>query len=211
MDSNKFLQMLSAIDQEEYKSQIPCLDHDQPAFYWIFKNVDFEQWIASSSQVLWLSGPSQCNIYQVSSHIVDCFQEQAHKTNKVVLYFFCSTAIGKESVVTVFIHTFLSQFMCCSPPEKRMAIAKIFLHTLLNPSFEKSKGGNQQLSFSNAQEPPEIVVQKALHARPDDLWTALKAALTNDVRSDILIVVDGLDEIKHQIHEFLRGINEFLT
>jgi hypothetical protein len=41
IDSDMFLQMLSAVDQNEYASTIQPLDHDKPVFYWIFKSSDF--------------------------------------------------------------------------------------------------------------------------------------------------------------------------
>src|SRR2546429_6074824 len=100
--------MLSAVDQEGYKSTIPSLDCDQPKFYWIFKNIDFEQWSSTSrSQVLWLSAPPEYSIHQVSSYIVDQVKIKALKTQHSVLYFFCSTAIWEKSIVTTFIHTLL--------------------------------------------------------------------------------------------------------
>ncbi|KAF8538039.1 hypothetical protein BDD12DRAFT_929483, partial [Trichophaea hybrida] len=42
---NRFLSMLSyAVYQRYYKAKIRRLDHNQPEYYWIFRNMDFTQW-----------------------------------------------------------------------------------------------------------------------------------------------------------------------
>jgi hypothetical protein len=44
LDPDLFLETLSAVDQEKYKSTIQLPDFDDPMFFWTFRNTDFEQW-----------------------------------------------------------------------------------------------------------------------------------------------------------------------
>jgi len=89
-----FLKMLSAFDQEKHKekhkSTISPLDCDNSKLYWVFRNMDFQQWSsASCPHVLRLSGPPECGIHQASSRIVDIEKEKALEKQHSVLYFFC--------------------------------------------------------------------------------------------------------------------------
>jgi ankyrin repeat domain-containing protein 50 len=121
-----FLQMLLVVDQEKNNSTIPPLDREEPKFYWIFKNIDFELWEQSttpSSQVLWLSGPPECNVHQASSDMVD-LMKKCPELQHFVLYFFCLSASRKKSIASVFIHTLLYQTICCLPPDKKVSIIR---------------------------------------------------------------------------------------
>ena len=44
VDSDRLLCYLPAVDQEPHKSRTQPLGCSQPKFYWIFKNIDFDQW-----------------------------------------------------------------------------------------------------------------------------------------------------------------------
>jgi hypothetical protein len=132
-----FLGLLSVVDQEKHRFTIPSLDCEQPNFYWVFRNMDFEQWrSASCSQVLWLSGPPQCSIHQVSWYVVDLMKNKAADTQHSVLYFFCPTVRGGKSIVAIFVHTLLYQIVCCSPLDKKISVVRTFLHTCRS-NFQK--------------------------------------------------------------------------
>jgi hypothetical protein len=201
---NLILPMLLVVDQGKHKSTIPCLDHDRPEFYWIFRNLDFKQWSDASSQVLWLSGPPACSIHKVSSYVVD-LENRALKTQRSVLYFFCETAREEESIVVAFAHTLLSQTIYYSPMDKKILMARVFLHTLVEKIFERK----EPLQFEN-EGAPDTKIKKILGASlPNELWAALKAVL-DEQELELLIIVDGLDKVKHQRGEFINEVREFI-
>jgi hypothetical protein len=205
---DQFLRILSPVNQEDHETTIPSLDCDQPKFYWVFRNKDFEQWRSASSQVLWLSGPPECSIHQVSSSIVNQSKELALTTEHCVLYFFCSAAVGGKSVVSIFTQTLLYQIIHSSPIDKKL-IVRNFLHTLVESILEKEEALSRELARFEGS--PEIVLERIFNASADRLWTALKAALSNDQGRELLIVVDGLDEVQHQKGEFSKRIREFVA
>lgn len=206
--------MLLAVDQEEKKSTIPTLDIGNPTFYWIFRNIDFVRWTdRSDPQVLWLSGPSKCNIQQVSSYVVE-HKKAGAKTRCPVLYFFCSTAAEERSIVSTFVHTLLTQIISCSPEDRKLLIAKSFIQTLVKWLFEPTRAKDEFLHFyqklSRSVKDPPAVVGEILAASPNALWFALQAALTHE-QEDMLIVIEGLDKIKYRKGEFIKGVHELVV
>src|SRR6266536_62369 len=102
--------------------------------------MDFKQWSTTSyPQVLWLSGPPEYNIHQVSSYIVDQEKNRTLKTQHFVLYFFCSTAARKQPIVVIFIHILLGQIVSCSLINKRILIVRQFLYNLLEGAFKRER------------------------------------------------------------------------
>jgi hypothetical protein len=200
---NQILPMLSVVDQGKHKSTIPCLDHDRPEFYWVFRNLEFKQWSDASSQVLWLSGPPACGIHQVSSYVVD-LENRASKTQRSVLYFFCETVREVKSNVVAFVHTLLWQLICYSPMDKKISMARVFLHTLVEKIFGRE---NPPIFKEDA---PITKIKKILDASLSrELWAALKAVL-DEQELELLIVVDGVDEVEHRRSEFIKEVREFV-
>ena len=205
-----FLPMLSVIDQEKHKSTIPPLDCEHPMFFWIFKNIDFAEWrSASGSQVLWLSGLPERNIHQVSSYIVDQEKNKVLKTQHSILCFFCSAAIRKDSIITVFVHTLLYQTVCYSPRDKGILIIRSFLHGLLEETLNIETASNWKQVFKE-DDTLYANIKKILNAPAYALWTALEAALSKELQQELWVVVDGLDEVKHQKDEFIKGVCGFV-
>lgn len=215
MDLDRFLPMLSMIDQEKYQSTIPSLNYDQPKLFWIFRNMDFGQWSTGSyPQVLWLSGPPECDIHQVSSYIVDQEKNTTLKTQHFVLYFFCSTAARKEPIVDIFIHTLLDQIVSCSPTNKRVLIVRRFLHSLLKGTFKKERIPNWESRGFNEKDSPDTNIKKILNAPANELWaaleTVLEAVLGDEEQRGLSVVVDGLDKVEHQRGELIGGVRAFV-
>lgn len=211
LDPDPFLETLSVVDQEDYKSTIQLLDSDDPMFYWTFRNTDFKQWNdPSCSQVLWLSGPPERNIHQVSSYIVDLEKKATLKTEHIVLYFFCSSAFGEESIVDVFVHTLLHQIVRCSPMNNKISIFKRFLHTLLKEAFKTTIAPSWEKRDFNEKDSPNEEIKKILKAPADELWAALKAALDCEQERELSVIVDGLDNVKHEKSELIRGVHAFV-
>ncbi|KAF8539938.1 hypothetical protein BDD12DRAFT_980660 [Trichophaea hybrida] len=203
VDADMFLEMLSAVDQKKYESTIQPLDRDLPEFYWIFKNCDFIQWESGAAPVLWLSGSTDRNIKQVSSHIVRLAQDAILESPHFVLYFFCSTIVRKRSSVIILIHTLLYQVICYLPRDRRRAIITAFLQTLLD---RKSN-----LELSRIKDGDSLdTVKKILDASNSELWDALKAALDAESERKLTIVIDGLDRVEDQKLEFIRGLRTFV-
>jgi hypothetical protein len=212
VDPDQLLEMFSAADHDKHKSTIPPLDCDHPMFYWIFKNMDFVQWnSASYSQALWLSGPPERSIHQVSSYIVDQEKNRVTNSQRLILYFFCSAPIGGRPIVAVLIRTLLSQIVCSSPRDKRISIVRRFLHSL-HAGISKKEGAShwKELDLRKGDSPVEIV-EKILQGPSNELWAALRAVLADEKQRELLVAVDGLDRVEDQKVEFLEGVRRFVT
>jgi hypothetical protein len=211
VDLDRFLPMLSLVDQEKHQSTIPALSYDQPKWFWILRNMDFRQWnTASCPQVLWLSGPPECDIHQVSSYIVDQEKNRASEMQHFVLYFFCSTAARKQPIVVIFIHTLLDQIVNCSPANERILIVRRFLHSLLEGTFNKEKIPNWERRGFNEKDSPDTDIKKLLNAPANELWAALEAVLGDEEQRGLSVVVDGLDKVEHHRGELIRGLRAFV-
>jgi hypothetical protein len=212
VDPDQLLEMFSAADYDKHKSTIPPLDCSHPMFYWIFKNMDFVQWSSASySQALWLSGPPERNIHQVSSYIVDREKNRVMNTQRLVLYFFCSAPIKGRPTVAVFIRTLLSQIVRSSPRDKRISIIRSFLRSLHAEIFEKGGSSHwKELDLIKGDSPNENI-EKILQGPSNELWAALRAVLADEKQRELLVVVDGLDKVEDQNVEFLEGVRGFVT
>ncbi len=214
MDLDWFLDKMSFTDQDKYRSIIPSLDCEQPKFYWIFRNMEFEQWhSAGCSPVLWLSGPSKCSIREVSSYIVDSMKKTASETQSSVLYFFCSAASfpKSRSITTVFIHTLLYEIVCSSPLNRKESVVRKFLQSLIDTLLAREPPVELETLHLTEEDSLEKVIMKVLDGPTDDLWDALKITLDDAQISDLSIVIDGLDAVEPQMVTFVDEICEFLA
>jgi hypothetical protein len=200
---DRFLKLLS-LDQTKHESTIPLLDRDEPTFYWVFRNCDFIQWNSGKFPVLWLAGPTECRINEVSSYIVRLENDTTLGSQHFVLYFYCSSVVGKRSSVTSFIQTFLHQFICRLPPNNRGAVVIAFLQTLLDRIFRRDP------SRFDSEDSSDSGLKKILDAPPRDLWDALKAAFNAEPEQKLSIIIDGLDKIEEPKTEFIKGLREFV-
>ncbi|KAH0556424.1 hypothetical protein GP486_005657 [Trichoglossum hirsutum] len=210
VDPDQVLQMLSTVDQEKHRSMIPPLDCDQPDYYWIFRNIDFKQWdSSSSSKVLWLSGPPKCDLNRVSSYIVDLTKSEASETQHYVLYFFCSTVASGVEIATTFIHTLLYQAVCYSPMDKK-SVLRIFLDALIGEML-KREPDNKSHQHPKMEDSPGATMKKILNAPINELWSALKIALTSERVQELSIIIDGLDNVESRYVNFIGQIREFIA
>ncbi|KAF8250955.1 hypothetical protein K440DRAFT_596776 [Wilcoxina mikolae CBS 423.85] len=203
---DQFLQILSPIDQESHKSTLQTSDCDDPKLHWIFKNMDFEQWHSGGSQVLWLSGPSECGIHHAVPHIVDLTRSEDSETRPIVLYFFCSTATNAKSVGAAFIHALLQQFTNYLSPLKKKSVVTAFLRVLLDALLSRDSDIDADLKKGCS---PETTIRKTLDALSgSDHWhaNAIKQILHIDQAQGLTIIIDGLDEARDQTTDFIRDI-----
>ncbi|UPL00291.1 hypothetical protein LCI18_011225 [Fusarium solani-melongenae] len=222
-----FLQMLSTQDPEQHTSRV-SVDFNQPRFHWIFKNLDFKHWVQSShSQVLWLSGPPECSLYEVSSHIVQP-DNAILRPPRCILYFSCSLLVKEKEITARLVHRLVHQLICWSSTQK-MSIIKAFLYTLREKLVkrreqhserrektlklrEKTSEWHHQFDTSfKEDDPPHATIEQMLEAASaNDHWAALQAALDIEQESEMLIVIDGLDDVQDHKNDFLHSVGEFV-
>ena len=204
-DSDQLLRHLSAVDQDYQKShRQPSSYRELPRFYWIFRNMDYEQWrSAKGPRVLWLSGPAECGISEASSCIVDLAKETSAESQRSALYFLCSTGPARVSIAVTFVSTIVSQLVCRSP-ELKGQVTNIFLQTLLNTII--SEDNPKQCSFKWGDS-VEATVKKILQASSEGYWGALRAVMGLEHKQEIYLVIDGLDKAGQ---EFIRGVHFFI-
>jgi hypothetical protein len=196
--------MLSVIDQEAHKSTIPSLLYQDPQFYWIFKNAEFQHWSATHSHTLWLLGPARCNIHQISSYLLDSLPKKVLENRSHVLYFFCSTATEQRSPAIGFVHTLLHQILSFSPPEQKALIIGHFLHTLFHSILERSRKNKERIRRRFKENGSlEDIIKGMLSDTA--IWDALGAVL-DEHNHKLLIVVDGIDKIERQRAEFIQQV-----
>ncbi|KAF8252541.1 hypothetical protein K440DRAFT_644732 [Wilcoxina mikolae CBS 423.85] len=186
------LGQLSVVDQDQYRSEISQLDRNGPNFYWVTRNMDFEKWESDDSvQVLWLSGPPNRGMTEVSSHAINLAKESAPEANGPVLHFLCSAGArfgGSRSMTTLFTHTVLHQIVCYSSAEKSKSITTIFLNTLLEGHFRRRDAPRFDKNDS-----VDTTMQKILDASDDDNFRALTAAFWEADIQELSVIIDGIE------------------
>ncbi|KAL2827876.1 hypothetical protein BJY01DRAFT_135033 [Aspergillus pseudoustus] len=170
--------------------------------------MDFEKWdLEESPGVLCLSGPADRMIHQISSSIIDREKARHLGTQRLILYFFCSSSTPSGSILLHFIHTFLHQFTRgLLNAEEVSAIIKRFLHSLHQQAF---KDDWETLGFDETDSVRQTIAS-LMKADPYKQWTALTAALVPSVQQGLIIVIDGLDDVGLDRSNFLREVCTFL-
>ncbi|KAF5650598.1 ankyrin repeat domain protein [Fusarium sp. NRRL 52700] len=214
---------LEALPDKNHGKQIPKIkiDFHHQRLHWVSKNMDFKHWAQSShAQVLWLSGPPECNLYEVSAHIAR--PENAVVTPGDVLRFFCSPKKG-DVTSAKFVRSLLFQIISRSPTQQ-ISIIKGFLHTLRErlekrhdrdterrvPSRDISEWHHKFDNVFKDDDPPHVVIKQMLdEASAAEHWAALQGALEVRKGLEMLIVIDGLDNIEDPRNEFKGGARGF--
>jgi hypothetical protein len=194
---------LSVADQDKHRPTISLLDRNEPKYFWITKNIDFTQWESDeNSQALWLSGPHNRGMKEVSSHIIRTTNENANQSNSSVLYFFCSTAtMARGSIAAVFAHTLLRQIVCSSGAGKATSIAVTFLKSLLGEHIQQ-----QRLSRFEENDTLSMTAEKILDVPDSELGRALVEAMRTAEIQKLSIIVDGIDITTQGGEVFVQNI-----
>jgi len=181
---------LSVVDQDKYRSTVRLLDRNEPRFFWITKNIDFTRWESDANlPALWLSGPHNRGMEEVSSHIIGAAIEKARPSNGSVLYFFCSTATkGRGSIATVFAHTLLHQIVTSSSADKAKSITAAFLKSLLGEHIRRRRSSRFKENDSLL-----VSLENILDASDDELRRAFVEATGTAGIQELSIVIDGID------------------
>jgi hypothetical protein len=212
VDSDQLLCHLPAVDQEDHKSRTLPSNCDQPEFYWIFKNMDFEQWQSTNGskvKALWISGPAERLISHAASHIVDLAKKTHSEVQHSVLYFFCSTAPTKVPTAISFVSTIVDQLIC-SLPQLKKEVTTVFLRTLFDITLREEPLSNLELSRFRGDDSVEATIKKILKASSDGYWSALRAVLDIERDRGLSLIIDGLDKAEHQNHEFALEVCAFI-
>ncbi|KAF5252683.1 hypothetical protein FANTH_2310 [Fusarium anthophilum] len=214
---------LEALPDKDHGEQIPkiAIDFHQQRFHWVSKNMDFEYWAQSSHpQVLWLSGPPECNLYEISAHIARA--ENALVAPGHVLRFFCSAKKG-DVTSAKFVRSLLFQIISRSSTQQ-ISIIKRFLHTLRKRLVKRrDRDAERRVPPKNISEwhhkfdtvfkdddSPYVVMKQMLEeASAAEHWAALQEALDAKRDLEMLIVIDGLDNIEDPRNEFKGGARGF--
>ena len=165
--------------------------------------MDYERWwSANGSQVLWLSGPAECDISDASSCIVDLAKETSAEAQHLALYFFCSPPPAVVPTAVTFVSTIVHQLLRCFPQLKEQ-VTKVFLHALVDAVLSEDNPGRSHFKLGG---PAEEMVREILQAPSEGYWSALKAVIGLERNQVLFLVIDGLDKARH---EFIREVQLF--
>jgi hypothetical protein len=216
MDLRQFLKTLSIADQKAHRPKVESRDFDHPRFYWIFKNMDYDRWLARDPEVLLLTGPTNCTLDRVSSHIIGLMEEGLFGKDQIVLKFFSPDDATRgngpirsprdsESTITIFVHTLLYQLISATVPGKRVSTATDFLCHLLN-----SIGHLELLARFKAISTgdPLDVIRKVLVIPDRTLCEALGKILER--RNDLGIVVNMLGNMSGRGRDFFTAVSTLI-
>jgi hypothetical protein len=210
-DPDKWVRIISAADQETIKAAIPSLDCDDPQYYWIFKNMDFERWRSVSSQALWLSGPPECNLHQVASHLVDIARNKMPNNQHYVLYCISLTANMQSSSTKVLASVFFQQLIRHVPAHQKDAVVTLFFRTLLDSI---PHADNEKVLFGPEYEFPNRIIQNTIDLSSDKAILDTLKTVLELVQLDIqelTIIIHGLDQVPdNQTKDFIGNIRAFL-
>jgi hypothetical protein len=200
------MQVLNKHDQEEYKSQIPALDPDDSRYCWITKNVDFKEWWdATGCRTLWISGPAQQGIRRISSYVVN---SKRHTLGTVhsILSFFCTAMVTKTPVWTACVQALLYQILLVLPQEtQKYETIMVFLRQAAEALIERQSTPNVQTWKLNQYQFPNGIMSRMFDVLSDmELWNALLTILEIHSELEVVIIIDGLDQIQSQKGDFVK-------
>jgi hypothetical protein len=193
-----FLGLLPITNQAERISNIAAIHRNDPKLYWIFQDIDFKDWESTDNpQVLWLFGPSDRGMTDVSLHLAR--ERTSRKEEGPVFYFFCS-AVERESMVpNTFTHSFLRHILNCSRDDQAKSITTSFLGSLLRNILHREPSRFQK------EDPPGTTVKKILNASNGELLEALTEAVSDitDIQ-EASIIIDGIHKLGKEGAYFLK-------
>ncbi|UKZ68510.1 uncharacterized protein TrAtP1_013361 [Trichoderma atroviride] len=114
----------------------------------------------------------------------------------------------KTPIVSHFVLTFLYQFIRHSPKDKQKAIFKRFLRDLVQVIHGGEKDYITESERFKAS--TDMWLNKVIGAPAGILWAALMTVLTNEPDRQLLVIVDGLENIEDDTGEFIKGIRTFV-
>lgn len=192
LNLDQLLNVLPVSNYRHHKPVLKSMDHEDPKFDWVLRNVDFSQWsLERGFSMLCLTGPLHENILcQLSLYIMDLKKAAGY----FVLPIFCS-AMERNSSIATFLQVFVLELIYCSPEEQRTPIIRCFFSKLLEkPKVRdhrewKEKTFNEDIFLKYMR----IILKRAT---VNELLTWLKAALDFGMERRLLVIIDALYVIR---------------
>jgi hypothetical protein len=173
--------------------------------------MDFKHWESVSSDVLWLTGPSELNLRQIASHIVDLAKND--EPQNYILYFFCMSVVGKKSTATSFVGGLLRQLVQRVQLRDKSSVIAEFLGTLLDGVVTKEQGPHENL-WRFEESPDEMIRKIVDRSAGSEHLGALKVVLELkqvDIK-ELSIVVAELDRVtEYHTGDFVTELRSFIA
>lgn len=195
---------------------IPLLD--DPKFFWIFKNVDLEEWESASSGLLWLSGALECGINRAALHILHRMEggiggkvktSQEIRCENTVLYFSFQNHFPLDSHRCASIgpghcvRSLFSQFTFSLQQERQEFVARLFLRTILDSILSRPVTPTDKLKYVSStavewkyseKDSHTSLIEKILqHSSLQEQWDAFTTVTSDERVKGLSIIIDGLD------------------
>jgi hypothetical protein len=218
MDLNQFLETLLVADQTVHRPRVEPRELDHPSFYWLFKNMDYDRWLAGGSEVLLLSGPTSCTLDRVSSHISGLMEGGCFGENRIVLNFFSPDGatrrdrgkkrkLDSEPTATIFVHTLLHQLISSAAASGKNW--KFTASGFLGHLFRSIGSPDLLARFEKIRwEDSSAVIGEVLDIPDSILCEALGKVLEKE--KEMGIVVNVLDSMRGQGRDFLTAVSTFV-
>ena len=167
-------------DQSKYlPSGLGGVEQDA-AYFWIFRNLDYEKWVKREVEILALHGPSREGLELVTSHIARSLQNLDISSQEEDVLYFSFNSIRHELAPrgTISWHdlasvwNLLRQIIGNPPTTLQKSLLRAFLgkalHSLSGNDLDKLRGNDSTNAFKSL----------LYLSKPQDLWDALGRALS---------------------------------
>jgi hypothetical protein len=199
-EKNAFLGNLPPIiNQDDHITKIAPIHRDDPKLSWVFQNMDFKEWeLPGSSQMLWLFGPHDRGITELSSHFVRLEMQKLSQTN-AIFYFFCSILESERLVAFNFAYAILQYVLDGVDEDPAKSIITTFLSALLHKILQRKQ------RCSQLEDSSSITVNNILDVSSvGELLGALKEAVV-EIKTipDTPIIIDRIDKLGIEGAQFI--------
>jgi hypothetical protein len=144
---------------------------------WITTNKKYNLWLASRSQLLWLSGGPRKGKTMLSIFLTEELDKIAQSQGALLTYFFCDNRDDRRNTAVAILRGLIYQLVQQRP--------KLLEHVV--PIFKVQK----ETLFSNSSF--------------ESLWRIFESMVQDPSIDSVLCVLDGLDECDEHSLEFLLG------
>lgn len=212
VDLGWFLSLLPDFAQPEVKLETPVLASKLHQCSWVLQNLDFIDWDNdSSSRILWLSPPPECDLRLVVSSILQREIDRNPKKQKRIFYYFCSPDATESSPSPSFIGTLAYQIILSAPATKQASIVQKFLQGILSHMF-KTQGEQPDLLLQWFSRCSGNCIRGLLEAPEESLWAALWGILPTEQNQSLLMFIIGLeygrDHFVHKIFKVIEALHQ---
>ncbi|OGM40936.1 hypothetical protein ABOM_010325 [Aspergillus bombycis] len=207
---DQFLKRIVSVGVRRPCPDLPPVRSDDPKYWWISRNIDFQCWQSSdSSQFLWLSGRSECNIQQATAFQIGKEFNKA-PVKPAFVQFHCSDLLPPHySLIKAISHSLFHQLISNLPANSKDLAIKDFLRCLYSTAVAKSEELTKRIIRIDDKTSKENIIDMIMRLEDSHHWSALKAALT-EVKQDLVLVLYHIDLVSPQNIESILDIVTFL-